>query len=82
MATFHYKGTWGEPLNGVKCDACGFKLYTNTTGFAFGEHMKTAKSQGWLITKTAKGWLNLCPECAEAMREKRRTEWLKEYKEV
>lgn len=74
--TFRYKDEFGTPLNGVKCDACGFKLYTDTTGYFFGEHMRTAKQKGWLITKSNNKWLNLCPECKQALEEKRRKEWL------
>ena len=76
MSTFHYKDRFGEPLNGVKCDACGFKLYTDTTGFFFGEHMKIAKQNGWLITKDNDKWLNLCPKCKQALEDKKREKWL------
>lgn len=76
MSSFRYEGKFGEPLNGVKCDICGFKLYTDTEGQCFGEHMQTAKRAGWLITKENDKWLNLCPECKKAREEKRRTKWL------
>ena len=68
MSTFHYM-KHGEPLNGVKCDACGIKLYTDTEGQMFGDHMNQAKQKGWLITKENGAWVNLCPEC-KTMREK------------
>lgn len=75
MSTFHYKGKHDEPLNGVKCDVCGFKLYTDTTGFEFGQHMRTAKAQGWLITKEGDKWMNYCPKCKEAKEEKKRRDY-------
>lgn len=59
MSSFHY----GDNLNGVKCDACGFKLYADVSGFFFGEHMRIAKADGWLIAKENGKWLNLCPTC-------------------
>ena len=76
MSTFRYKGNFNETLNGVKCDACGFKLYTDTEGQCFGEHMRIAKGKDWLITKENNEWLNLCPECKKAREEKKRAEWL------
>lgn len=76
MSTFRYKGKFNEDLNGVKCDACGFKLYANIEGQLFGEHMRIAKAEGWLITKEHNKWLNLCPKCKQALEEKRRQEWL------
>lgn len=76
MSTFHYIGRFGEPMSGVKCDACGFKLYTDTEGQCFGEHIRTAKQNGWLITKKKEKWLNICPKCKQALEEKKRAEWL------
>lgn len=76
MSTFRYKSGYGEPLNGVKCDACGYKLYTDTDGFCYGEHMKKAKQSGWLITKDHDKWLNLCPDCKKALEAKKRAKWL------
>jgi len=77
MSTFHYKNKFSnEQLSGVKCDACGYKLYTDTTGFEFGEHMRTAKAKEWLIAKEKDKWLNLCPKCKQALEDKKRAEWI------
>lgn len=81
MSTFRYKDEFGEQVNGVRCDICGFKLYTNTTGQEFGNHMRTAKASGWLITKEGEKWLNLCPKCKEAREDKRRADWLRKEAE-
>ena len=79
MSTFQYKSEYGEALNGVKCDACGFKLYTHTSGQEFGEHMRTAKENGWLIAKEGGEWLNLCPKCKETREERKRAEWFSKH---
>lgn len=76
MSTFHYKSDYGEWLNGVKCDVCGYKLYTDTEDQCFGEHMMIAKQSEWLITKDNGKWLNLCPKCKQALEEKERAERL------
>ena len=76
MSTFRYTKGLGEALNGVECDACGFRLYTDTEGQCFGEHMRTAKAEDWLITKEKGKWINLCPKCKQSMEDKKRAKWL------
>jgi hypothetical protein len=76
MSTFRYHNKFGEAMSGVECDACSFRLYTDTEDQCFGEHMRTAKQNGWLITKKCGKWLNLCPKCKEALEAKKRSDWL------
>ena len=75
MGTFSYRGRYGDRLSGVCCDACGFRLYTDTEGQCFGEHMKDAKNAGWLIVKESGKWVNLCPECKAEKERRKRNEY-------
>ena len=62
----------------LKCDSCGEKvdLYKGETDRLLKHDY--IKEHGWLSTKMFNKWLDLCPDCRSALRDRNRSIFLKE----
>lgn len=61
----------------IRCDGCGRKETVaegQTDRLLVNDYVH---ANGWKTTKKDDRWINLCPDCVSALREKRRNEWLK-----
>lgn len=78
MGTFNYSNPRfrDECCIAVKCDICKAVLWTDLTGFFYGDHIRVAREHGWAHRKTKDGkWIDVCDECVRAYREKKRQEY-------
>ena len=72
MSTVYGRAMHGDRTLGVKCDICGEVYWTDLTGQSFPEHIRESVQNGWRNIKQNGKWLNLCPECNELMRKKKK----------
>ena len=65
-----------EDMLKLKCDGCGVvvSLYKNVTDRLWCNVW--IHEHGWRTIKKDNKWLNICPECLQALIEERRTKWL------
>ena len=78
MGHFNYTNArfFGTNCIAIKCDICKTVLWTEITGFEFGQHIGVAREHGWEHIRNKDGkWIDMCDECAKLYREKKRREY-------